>query len=93
MAEFTKKDFWDCILTIYRYKYALIWCFVSVAIAMMTIPLLEPISDGELTTDPAMQLLLVIAISTLNVICLGILCLLWQPHHIEMCNTALETVK
>lgn len=90
VKKITKKDFWDCILLIYKYKYVLIWAITTLALAMMTIPLFKLISQGEITSDPAMQLLLIIDISILNIICIGILCILWQPHHVELCNEALE---
>lgn len=86
MTEITNKDFWNCILVIYKYKYIFIWLIVTLAMASITIPLLETISNGKTINDPAMQLLLIFAIAIVNLLCIGILCILWQPHHIKMCD-------
>lgn len=91
MTKITKKDVWDCILVIYKYKYIFIWLIVTLAMASITIPLLETISNGKITSDPAMQLLLILTIAIVNLLCIGILCILWQPHHIELCNGAIKT--
>lgn len=90
MTKITKKDVWDCILVIYKYKYIFIWLIFTLAVVSITIPLLEQISNGKFTSDPAMQLLLVLTIAIFDSMCIGILSILWQPHHIKTCDDIIK---
>lgn len=83
----------DFCVIISRIKYTLIWAIVTIIIASTTLPVLKPISNGEITQDPGMKLLLILTISILNVLCIGIMCILWNPHHIRLCNDVIERIE
>lgn len=83
----------DLCMNIYRIKYTLIWIIAAIIVASTTLPVLEPIGNGEITHDPGMKLLLILAISILNVMCVGIVCILWNPHHVRLCDDIIERIE